>query len=162
MSGGNDEDVMREKMNVDKGKERADPIDDVNDTALNESAATGTPAPAPAPAPAPTGTSAPTQLQSQRTVPIEHGPLTIREACSVVSQHYGGTFSKIQYNFEPIVRENSIVTFQVPGGGFDLAQGMIRSLGQPVFDKEHNMFLPMAVYNLMFPRIPTPVSFGSS
>lgn len=125
--------------------------------ALAEPAAASSSSAAAAPAAA-APQKTPTGIQEQprtRTVPIEHGPLSLKEAGVLVINQYGNAFNNIIYQLEPVLRDGSVVRFCLPGNNMELAQGVIRFGTDPFFDKDHNAAVPVVVYNLSYPRNPT-------
>lgn len=118
--------------------------------------------PAPSATPAASNPSVNTGVNTQQpqTRPPELGPLTIREACILVAQTYRGVFSQLQYAVEPLVRDGSLIRFT--SGGIELAQAQLRTLPELVLDENKNMFLPLLVYNVMYPSNPTPVTLQNA
>ena len=99
-------------------------------------------------------------VPTTRQVPIEHGPLTLKDACVIVANKYNGMFNQLQYQLEPIVRDGGIVRFMTTGGQMELASGVLRTAPDVIYDDKHNAFLPLVVYNISYPRQPTPVKFA--
>ena len=109
-------------------------------------------------APAPVG--GPSQIPQTRQVPVEHGPLTLKDACVVVAAKYNGMFTQMQYQLEPVVRDGSVVKFMAGGGQMELATAVLRTSPEIVYDDKQNAFLALLVYNISYPRQPTPVRFA--
>ena len=108
----------------------------------------------PADAGVPTSAAKPSQPER----PAELGPNTLGEACVIISKHFGGSITGLQYEFEHVVRDGSVITYYLPNSRTVIAQGRVWMSPRPIWhdDTRNNAYLQIGVRDIVY----DPVTVG--
>lgn len=92
----------------------------------------------------------PTQTQPER--PAELGPNSLGDACLIISKHFGGSLTNIQYEFEHVVRDGSVITYFLPNSRTVIAQGRVWLSPRPIWHDESrsNAYLQIGVRDIVY------------
>ena len=91
-----------------------------------------------------------TQAPPER--PAELGPNSLGDACLIISKHFGGSLTGIQYEFEHVVRDGSVITYFLPNSRTVIAQGRVWLSPRPIWHDESRSiaYLQIGVRDIVY------------
>ncbi len=99
--------------------------------------------------------SAPAKPSEQAKAPV----WTWNGAILAVRAQYKDALAAVSLQYDPIIRDGSVIEYYLPGSSNLLAQGRIRIGNQIVTDQSGNAYLPVAISDINYPRQQSIVRF---
>lgn len=97
-------------------------------------------------------------VEPEKRLPLEHGPLSIKDAATLISNRYNGVFKSIHFSAPPVVTDGCVCTFNA--GGVMVAQCKLRVGVDIVLDNNQNAFLQVFLYDVRYPKEPFNVQIA--